>query len=598
MSIRLEQVSVHQGQRALVRDCTLEVAEGERFALLGPEGSGKGALLRAISGTLPADHGRVLLAGRDVTRLPAGQRQVGIVCRPLALFHRMTVLENVEFALAQHPFPAGERRFRAAELLALAGLSHAASRGPGQLGAGEHYRAAVARALGQHARILLLEAPAGGFAPRALRELRLVLDRVRQQLGTTVLIATADPEAAMRLGDSIGVMSAGRVLEVGDPESLYLRPRTRCAARALGIANFLPGQCGRDGIRIGAQWFPAGETAGPRANAGEVTVLVRPEDVALADSPAGLLVPRAGSGRIERIEASGRVERVIVTRHGLGPEHDPGEPVSPAPVLVASRVIGTDEAPPLAVGQQVEFGMRRIHVLPSQLCSLWLYDAAGGEAAALARRRAVLDLSSGTQLVPRLVAALPDGAEMQGTALCVVAGWGTRGIEAVAALLERGARQVLMLREADRPGTRMLMLPQSSRAAREHMLSVSASVLRCLPMEAEMLLPDLPRPIRGGRYRMLLELRRAALDRHGIDVRTEIVTGDPLAGLAARLARAGGPSLLVLGSPSARAARQSLERLKPVLATMHAAGGVLVTCARFKSGARAPSLEAGHRDVA
>ncbi|HRP07821.1 MAG TPA: ABC transporter ATP-binding protein [Gemmatimonadales bacterium] len=598
MSIRLEQVSAHSGDHALLRDCSLEVAAGQRCVLLGREGSGKSSLIRVIAGAVPADHGRVLLFGREVTRVPAGQRPVSVVYRQPALFNRMTLLENVVFALGQRQPSVAARRRQAEELLGLVDLSVIADRYPAQVSGAERVRAAMARALGHDARVLLLESPADELAQRERQDLHAALDRIRQQLGTTVLLATADPDVALSLGDSIAVMSAGRVLEVGDPESLYLRPRTRFAARALGVANLLPGQSGREGVRVGNQLFPTAVAGRARGLAGEVTVLVRPEDVALTGRPSESPPPPAGSGVIERIETFGSIQRLHIARHTLGPESRLAVSAMPVPPLVVTRSASAAQAQVLVAGQDVAIEIRRIHVLPSQLGSLWICDGVGGDAESLARCRTVAELAAGMQLSPRPISVIPPGAALPSTGLCVTAGWGPRGVEAATRLLERGARQVLLLREPDRPANQMLMLAQSARAAREHMLSIGASVLRYLPMEAAMLVPDLHRPIRGGRYRMLLDLRRAALEHHGIDMRTELAGSDPCAGLAARLRRAEGQVLLVLGMASPRAARRMLDRVGAALGTARHLGAVLVTCARGEHAGSVMFDSIGDRDVA
>jgi sulfate/thiosulfate transport system ATP-binding protein len=597
VSIRLEQVSAHHGDRPLLRDCSLLVAEGERFVLLGPEGSGKNSLLRVIAGTIPADHGRVLLFGRDVTRTPAGQRLVGIVYRQPALFNRKTLLENVEFALGMHLSSAPARRRNAEELLALTGLADLATRYPAQVSDAEQYRAAMARALGHDPRILLLEARGPAQSSKDILELRLALDQVRRRFGTTVILATTDPQAAMQIGDSIGMMSAGRLLEVGDPESLYLRPRTRFTAFALGTANLLPGLSGREGVRVGEQLFSLGDTGCVRSIGGDVTVLVRPEDIAVAASPTDLPVQRAGDGVIERVEMSGLVQRLIIRSPSLLPDTDLAGGVPSPSGLVACRSAAEAQASALVPGEGVAIGIRRIHVLPTQLCSLWITDAAGGAVESLAGRRTVRELSASMQLPPRPVSSLPSGSSIPATALCVVSGWGPRGMDAVWQLLERGARQVLLVREADRPATQMLMWADGARAAREHMLSISASLLRYLPMEASMLVSEPRRGIRGGRYRMLLELRRAALEQHGIDMRTEFADPDPMAGVVARLRRAEQQFLMVVGLKSPRAARQMLDRVA-ALEAVRQLGAVLVTCACSRQDSPAGAIPSGQRDVA
>lgn len=587
MSVRLEQVSVHEGEVALVNDCTLTVAAGERFALLGPGGAGKGTLLRVIAGFFSLDHGRILLHGQDVTRVPAQSRGVGIVLKEPALFNRMTVAENVEFALGLRVPSAVDRRRQAAELLELTGLERLATVYPLRVSAAERYRLAISRALAHEPRLLLLEEPSAGLDSREATLLHATLERARQRFGTTVILSTSDAEAAMRLADRIGVMAAGRVIETGDPTTLYLRPRTRLAARSLGRANLLLGSRERDGLRLGERVFPLAEWSSIGASAGDATVVVRPEDILLAAAAEDLPVPRTAIGIVERIEPAGSGQCIYVRCDGLGREAD-GEAVEGvATALVVTRTAVVARHAPLVRGQQVAVGFRRIHVLPTQLCSLWLMDASGRARSALKDSLMVRALSANMQVTPRpLHSALP-GGDLPATALCVVADWGRRGIDAARELLERGAQQVLLVRDPSRPVRQMFMFGQPSRAARDRMLRIGASLLRYLPMEATMLVPGIRRPIRGGRYRMLLDLRRMALERHGIDLRTEILAGEALGGLAARLRQADGPVLLAFGLASPAAGRPLFDDLAGMLDSVPELGGVLLTCAR--AGARTPA---------
>jgi putrescine transport system ATP-binding protein len=601
VSIRLEQVSVHEGDDALVNDCTLSITRGERFVLLGPEGAGKGLLLRVIAGFCPVDHGRVLLHGRDVTRVPARLRDVGIVLREPALFNRMSVAENVAFALGAQGAPAAERDRRARELLELTALGALRGQYPVRLSAAQRYRTAIARALARAPRLLLLEDPSAGLDPHELAELQDTLERARKRFQTTVLLTTAEPAAAVRLADCIGVMAAGRVLETGSPEALYSRPRTRIAASSLGAVNLLTGQLERNGVRLGGQLFPMADHSVPvRALPGHATVLVRPEDVALAIAADGLPGPAVATGTIERIERSAQSQRLHVSCEGLGLDTgDNSDATISSTSILVMRPAAQARLAPLAPGQRVVIGLRRIHVLPSQLCSLWL--AAGSRTASegFAGSRVVRALSAGMQVAPSFVVALRPGAALPPTALCAVSGWGREGVEAVQHLLELGARQVLLLRDPDRPVRQMWMRSQPARTAREYMLSIGTSLLRYLPMEATLLVPDLPRQVRGGRFRMLLDLRRAALEHHGLDLRTELQPFDLQPALRARLRQASGPVLLALGAVSPACAREVLAPVIELLSDRTPLGALLITCARTRGEAVAASItEPEHLAVA
>jgi sulfate/thiosulfate transport system ATP-binding protein len=429
MSIRLEQVSVREGDAAVLNDCTLTVAPGERFVLLGPEGAGKAALLRVIAGLCALDHGRVLLHGRDVTRVPARLRGAAVVPRAPALFNRMSVVENILFALGSRVAAGAERQRQADDLLRMCGVESLAARHPVRLSAAQRYRVAVARSLAHDARLLLLDDPCAGLDLQESGELRATLDRVRRSFGTTVLLTTADPSAALRLADRIGVMSAGRVLETGEPDSLYRSPRTRFAARCLGDANFLPGHRGREGLHLGEQVFPYGEPARRAAPMGDVAVLVRPEDIVLGDSGDQPRWPAAAFGRIERVEPAGQTQRLVVSCDRLGqPSGAAGGAPRPFTLLVTRPATAARETP-LVPGQQVAIGIRRVHELPTQLCSLWLLETADGEASRLGKSETVRTLQASMQITPNPTSAGLTDSGLPATALCVSSAWGQRGID-------------------------------------------------------------------------------------------------------------------------------------------------------------------------
>ncbi len=239
MSITLDQVTKQYQGNPVVNDVSLAVAEGEFFVLLGPSGSGKSTLLRAIAGLTEVDHGRITLFGRDVTQVSAREREVGFVFQNYALFRHMTVGENIEFALRVRRKKAAERVRRRKELLELIGLADMDDRLPTQLSGGQQQRVAVARALAHKPKVLLLDEPFGALDAKIREELRRTIRSVQRELGITTILVTHDQEEAFALGDRLGVMNLGRLLEVGRPTELYSRPATRFVATFLGAANLL-----------------------------------------------------------------------------------------------------------------------------------------------------------------------------------------------------------------------------------------------------------------------------------------------------------------------------------------------------------------------
>jgi sulfate transport system ATP-binding protein len=282
MSIRVEHLTKRYGDSPVVNGVSLDIATGELFVLLGPSGSGKSTLLRMIAGLSEVDAGRVFLFGRDVTALSPKDRGIGFVFQHYALFRHMTVADNVEFSLRVARVPREERRRRQEELLELVGLSGFGRRMPMQLSGGQRQRVAIARALANRAPVLLLDEPFGALDAKIRVELRQTIRRVQRDLGVTTVFVTHDQEEAFELGDRIAVLHLGRLLEVGEPEELYLRPQTPFVATFLGAANLMVGQSTARGLSLGPVEIRLRTEAAADDGRRRVEVLFRPEDVEVA----------------------------------------------------------------------------------------------------------------------------------------------------------------------------------------------------------------------------------------------------------------------------------------------------------------------------
>src|SRR5215203_3640238 len=279
MTIVLEELTKRYEGHPVVNNVSLEVANGEFFVLLGSSGSGKTTVLTMIAGLTGIDKGRVLLHGRDVTNLPTQERRVGFVFQNYALFQHMTVADNVEFGLRVRKAPTAERRRRRDELLELVGLSGLGSRMPRQLSGGQQQRVALARALAHQPEVLLLDEPLGALDAKIRIELRRTLRAIQRELGITTILVTHDQEEAFELADRLGVMSFGRLLEVGQSQDLYQHPQTEFVATFLGTANLLVGNATQDSVQIGPHRFPISQESWSGEEARRVQVLFRPENV-------------------------------------------------------------------------------------------------------------------------------------------------------------------------------------------------------------------------------------------------------------------------------------------------------------------------------
>ncbi|MEA3327495.1 MAG: ABC transporter ATP-binding protein, partial [Chloroflexota bacterium] len=256
MSIRLENISKYYGLQVVVNNFSLEVKDGEFFVLLGASGSGKTTVLNIIAGLIQPEKGKVLLHDRDVTDLPTQHRNVGFVFQNYALFQHMTVAQNIEFGLQVHKVPQEQRQRRRDELLEMVGLVGLGDRMPSQLSGGQQQRVALARALAPEPDVLLLDEPLGALDAKIRVELRRSLKKIQRRSGVAAILVTHDQEEAFDLGDRIGVMNFGRLIEVGISEELYQYPKTEYVASFLGSANLLLGQIKGQEVHIGKRSFP------------------------------------------------------------------------------------------------------------------------------------------------------------------------------------------------------------------------------------------------------------------------------------------------------------------------------------------------------
>jgi putative spermidine/putrescine transport system ATP-binding protein len=209
-----------------IEGVTFDVAPGEIVALLGPSGCGKSTILRAIAGLIQPGGGRIRLGGRDVTRLPARSRGIGMVFQNYALFPHLTVAENIAYPLACQHVARSERRERVRELVDLVRLSGYEKRLPRELSGGQQQRVAVARAIAASPSLLLLDEPFGAL-DRALRfDLQVEMLRLQKSVGITTLIVTHDQDEAQSLASRLVLVNKGRTEQIDSPADVYDRPQT------------------------------------------------------------------------------------------------------------------------------------------------------------------------------------------------------------------------------------------------------------------------------------------------------------------------------------------------------------------------------------
>jgi spermidine/putrescine transport system ATP-binding protein len=249
--VRLDRVTKRFHDFTAVDQLSLEIDRGEFFSLLGPSGCGKTTTLRMIGGFEEATAGTIFLGDADVTGLPPFKRDVNTVFQNYALFPHLTVFENVAFGLRRRRTPDADVRSQVAQMLDLVELPGYEARKPGQLSGGQQQRIALARALINHPKVLLLDEPLGALDLKLRKQMQIELKRIQTEVGITFVYVTHDQEEAMTMSDRIAVMRAGHIEQLGPPEELYERPTTAFVAGFLGVSNLLEGEvAGREGDMV------------------------------------------------------------------------------------------------------------------------------------------------------------------------------------------------------------------------------------------------------------------------------------------------------------------------------------------------------------
>lgn len=327
------------GAAVAVDSVSLDVQPGELFFLLGPSGCGKTTLLRMIAGFIDPDSGRILFGDRDVTHVAANKRDAGMVFQSYALWPHMTVAENIAFGLDVRKIKGEDRKRRVAEALAQVRMEPYAARKPNQLSGGQQQRIALARAIVIRPAVLLLDEPLSNLDARLRIELRSEIRRICKESRITTVYVTHDQKEALSMADRIAIMESGRLVQVGDPESLYRRPASRFVAEFLGETNFLEARVSEVKDNIAALEAAAGsfaaDLAGREASPGDrFTCSIRPEAVRVERDGDGLhatLLDSIYLGEIAQhlVELRGgeRLKAAEFNPADIGRRLKPGDPV-------------------------------------------------------------------------------------------------------------------------------------------------------------------------------------------------------------------------------------------------------------------------------
>ena len=286
--IYLDHVSKEYDGVTVLDDINLYILKKEFVTLLGPSGCGKTTTLRIIGGFEYPSTGRVLFEGKDITGMPPYKRRVNTVFQKYALFPHLNVRDNIAFGLKLKKMSRAEINKRVDKMLDLVNMSGYGKRSVDSLSGGQQQRIAIARSLVNEPEVLLLDEPLGALDLKLRKEMQLELKSMQQQLGITFLYVTHDQEEALTMSDTIVVMNAGHILQIGTPKTIYDEPANAFVANFIGESNIIRGTMVRDElVCFSGVDFPCVDS-GFGENA-PVDVVVRPEDIVIVGEDIGQL---------------------------------------------------------------------------------------------------------------------------------------------------------------------------------------------------------------------------------------------------------------------------------------------------------------------
>jgi iron(III) transport system ATP-binding protein len=333
-SVTFQNVRKTFGSFVAIPDLSLTIEPGTLVTLLGPSGCGKTTTLRMLAGLEHPTAGRILIGGKDVTMLPANERDVSMVFQSYALFPHMTALDNVAYGLQSSGLRKAEAREKAEEGLKLVGLAGMGHRLPAELSGGQQQRVAVARALVLEPQVLLLDEPLSNLDARLRRRVRTEIRELQQRLGFTAVYVTHDQDEALAVSDRIIVMKEGEVAQSGSPRELYEAPASSFIADFMGEANVIGCEVvGVDGgnalIRVGGvdHRVPARD-----AKTGTAQLAVRPGSISIGQAGgqglAGRVLHSAYLGGHVEYEVETDVGTLFIIDHAVETSLPPASDVT------------------------------------------------------------------------------------------------------------------------------------------------------------------------------------------------------------------------------------------------------------------------------
>lgn len=308
--IDLVNITKSYGDTVVIDELNLYIRENEFLTLLGPSGCGKTTTLRLIGGFETPNKGQVIFEGKDITKLPPNERQLNTVFQKYALFNHMTITENIAFGLKIKKKSKTYIQDKIKYALKLVNLDGYENRMPDSLSGGQQQRIAIARAIVNEPKVLLLDEPLGALDLKLRQDMQYELIRLKNELGITFVYVTHDQEEALTMSDTIVVMNQGYIQQVGTPEDIYNEPKNAFVADFIGDSNIIPSIMVEDKLVniLGAN-FPCVDIGFGRNK--PVDVVIRPEDIDLVKPENGIV-----SGRVTSLLFKGVHYEMEVTANG------------------------------------------------------------------------------------------------------------------------------------------------------------------------------------------------------------------------------------------------------------------------------------------
>ncbi|NLO08386.1 MAG: ABC transporter ATP-binding protein [Clostridiales bacterium] len=308
--INLVNISKSYGDNIVLDELNLYIRENEFLTLLGPSGCGKTTTLRIIGGFEHPDQGQVIFEGRDITKMAPNERQLNTVFQKYALFNHLTIAENIAFGLKIKKKSKAYIDDKIKYALKLVNLDGFENRMPDSLSGGQQQRIAIARAIVNEPKVLLLDEPLGALDLKLRQDMQYELIRLKNELGITFVYVTHDQEEALTMSDTIVVMNQGYIQQIGTPEDIYNEPQNAFVADFIGESNILPSIMVEDRlVNILGTNFACVDTGFGRNK--PVDVVIRPEDIDLVKPEEGTI-----KGVVTSLLFKGVHYEMEVTAHG------------------------------------------------------------------------------------------------------------------------------------------------------------------------------------------------------------------------------------------------------------------------------------------